>query len=156
MYFNLIYCTSAHTQLRAQAQVLKKAVLDEQAKEAQLREQLQQNGTSLRRTEQEVDSLGFRNKQLESRVSQLQQELTKRDHTSKKKDLNRRIGLLGGSGKQEPPNEAANTNVAQEALIFEELQKKIMENAELTLLVCNMVAFTHTFAFRYVTPPADR
>lgn len=156
MYFNLIYCTSAHTQLRAQAHVLKKAVIDEQAKEALLREQLQQNGTSLRRAEQEVDSLGFRNKQLESRVSQLQQELTKRENTSKKKEVNRRIGLLGGSGKQEPPSEAATTNVAQEALIFEELQKKIMENAQLTLLVGYKVTFIQCKYINYVTPPADR
>ncbi|KAM8705732.1 hypothetical protein ACLKA7_010091 [Drosophila subpalustris] len=124
---------SEYSKLRAQAQVLKKAVLDEQAKEAILREQLQQNATSLRRTEQEVDSLGFRNKQLESRVSQLQQELTLQEQASKKKDLSRR-GLLGGS-KQEPPSEVPNTNAAQEALIFEELQKKIMENAQLTSLI---------------------
>ncbi|XP_034487188.1 protein phosphatase 1 regulatory subunit 21 [Drosophila innubila] len=124
---------SEYSKLRAQAQVLKKAVLDEQAKEAILREQLQQNATSLRRTEQEVDSLGFRNKQLESRVSQLQQELTLHEQAPKKKDPSRR-GLLGGS-KQEPPSEAPNTNAAQEALIFEELQKKIMENAQLTSLI---------------------
>lgn len=124
---------SEYSKLRAQAQVLKKAVLDEQAKEASLREQLQQNATSLRRTEQEVDSLGFRNKQLESRVSQLQQELSLHEQAPKKKDPNRR-GLLGGS-KPEPPSEAPNTNAAQEALIFEELQKKIMENAQLTSLI---------------------
>ncbi|TDG52189.1 hypothetical protein AWZ03_001470 [Drosophila navojoa] len=124
---------SEYSKLRAQAQVLKKAVLDEQAKEASLREQLQQNATALRRTEQEVDSLGFRNKQLESRVSQLQQELTVYEQARKKKETNKR-GLLGGS-KHEPPSEAPNVNAAQEALIFEELQKKIMENAQLTSLI---------------------
>ncbi|XP_064554791.1 protein phosphatase 1 regulatory subunit 21 [Drosophila montana] len=124
---------SEYSKLRAQAQVLKKAVLDEQAKEASLREQLQQSATSLRRTEQEVDSLGFRNKQLESRVSQLQQELAVHDQAHKKKEPIRRA-LLGGS-KPEPQSEAADLNAAQEALIFEELQKKIMENAQLTSLL---------------------
>ncbi|ALC47306.1 CG6607 [Drosophila busckii] len=121
---------SEYSKLRAQAQVLKKAVIDEQAKEGNLREQLQQSATALRRTEQEVDSLGFRNKQLESRVSQLQQELTVYEQARKKEPSRR--GLLGGS-RQEP--EAPSTNAAQEALIFEELQKKIMENAQLTSLI---------------------
>ncbi|EDV92542.1 protein phosphatase 1 regulatory subunit 21 [Drosophila grimshawi] len=124
---------SEYSKLRAQAQVLKKAVIDEQAKEASLREQLQQNATSLRRTEQEVDSLGFRNKQLESRVSQLQQELTVHEQVRKKKEPGKR-GLLGGR-QPEPPSEAPSISAAQEALIFEELQKKIMENAQLTSLI---------------------
>jgi len=112
--------------------VLKKAVLEEQSKEASLREQLQQYATSLRRTEQEVDSLGFRNKQLESRVSQLQQEISVHEQPKKKeKDPGGRRGLQGNS---RPEAEAA-SDAAQEVLIFEELQKKIMENAQLTSLV---------------------
>ncbi|XP_037732453.1 protein phosphatase 1 regulatory subunit 21 [Drosophila subpulchrella] len=121
-----------YSKLRAQATVLKKAVLEEQSKEASLREQLQQYATSLRRTEQEVDSLGFRNKQLESRVSQLQQEISVHEQPKKKdKDPGGRRGLQGNS---RPEAEAA-SDAAQEALIFEELQKKIMENAQLTSLI---------------------
>ncbi|KAH8399151.1 hypothetical protein KR215_003213 [Drosophila sulfurigaster] len=125
---------SEYSKMRAKAQVLKNAVQDERAKVESLREQLQQNATSSRRTEQEVDSLNFRNKQLESRVSQLQLELSLHEQAPKKKEPSRR-GLLGGI-KQEPPSETPhNTNAAQEALIFEELQKKIMENAQLTSLI---------------------
>jgi len=112
--------------------VLKKAVLEEQSKEASLREQLQQYATSLRRTEQEVDSLGFRNKQLESRVSQLQQEISVHEQP-KKKDKDP-VGRRGLQGNSRPEAEAA-SDAAQEVLIFEELQKKIMENAQLTSLV---------------------
>ncbi|XP_039495433.1 protein phosphatase 1 regulatory subunit 21 [Drosophila santomea] len=122
-----------YSKLRAQATVLKKAVLEEQSKEASLREQLQQYATSLRRTEQEVDSLGFRNKQLESRVSQLQQEISVHEQPKKKdKDSGGRRGLQNNGSRPEadPPSDAA-----QEALIFEELQKKIMENAQLTSLI---------------------
>ncbi|XP_065722275.2 protein phosphatase 1 regulatory subunit 21 [Drosophila suzukii] len=121
-----------YSKLRAQATVLKKAVLEEQSKEASLREQLQQYATSLRRTEQEVDSLGFRNKQLESRVSQLQQEISVHEQPKKKdKDPGGRRGVQGNS---RPEAEAA-SDAAQEVLIFEELQKKIMENAQLTSLI---------------------
>ncbi|XP_022211544.2 protein phosphatase 1 regulatory subunit 21 [Drosophila obscura] len=134
---------SEYSKLRAQATVLKKAVLEEQGKEGGLREQLQQYATSLRRTEQEVDSLGFRNKQLESRVSQLQQEISVHEQQRKKKDKDSapRRGLLGGTrvdvGDATASGEAASheANAAQEALIFEELQKKIMENAQLTSLI---------------------
>ncbi|KAH8383273.1 hypothetical protein KR009_007656 [Drosophila setifemur] len=136
---------SEYSKLRAQATVLKKAVLEEQAKEGGLREQLQQYATSLRRTEQEVDSLGFRNKQLESRVSHLQQEISAQEQRKKKeKEPGSMRGLLlGGSSNHRqdalgdaPSNTAhSETNAAQEALIFEELQKKIMENAQLTSLI---------------------
>uniref|UniRef100_A0A6P4FKU5 Protein phosphatase 1 regulatory subunit 21 n=1 Tax=Drosophila rhopaloa TaxID=1041015 RepID=A0A6P4FKU5_DRORH len=121
-----------YSKLRAQATVLKKAVLEEQSKEASLREQLQQYATSLRRTEQEVDSLGFRNKQLESRVSQLQQEISVHEQPKKKdKDSGGRRGLQGNNRQEADTS----SDAAQEALIFEELQKKIMENAQLTSLI---------------------
>ncbi|KAH8385938.1 hypothetical protein KR200_007170 [Drosophila serrata] len=129
-----------YSKLRAKATVLKRAVEEhakEQAKEGGLREQVQQYATSLRRMEQEVDSLGFRNKQLESRVSQLQQEISINEQRQKK-DAGGRRGLLG-SGSRHPEalgdahaDAASEANAAQEALIFEELQKKIMENAQLT------------------------
>ncbi|EDW33920.1 GL21870 [Drosophila persimilis] len=132
---------SEYSKLRAQATVLKKAVLEEQAKEGGLREQLQQYATSLRRTEQEVDSLGFRNKQLESRVSQLQQEISVHEQQRKKKDKEpaSRRGLLGGTkldvGDAASAETSHEANAAQETLLFEELQKKIMENAQLTSLI---------------------
>ncbi|KAH8278510.1 hypothetical protein KR018_004326 [Drosophila ironensis] len=139
---------SEYSKLRAHATVLKKAVekaREEQARESGLREQLQQCSTALRRSEQEVDSLGFRNKQLESRVSQLQLEISAQEQRKKReKDAGGRRGLLLGGGSnhknEAPGGEAAagapaEVNAAQEALIFEELQKKIMENAQLTSLI---------------------
>ncbi|KAI9576689.1 hypothetical protein GQX74_010671 [Glossina fuscipes] len=57
--------TELTMQLRTQASVLKRAVLDEQSKSSGLRDQLTQKEPTLRRAEQEVDSSGFRNKQLE-------------------------------------------------------------------------------------------
>lgn len=55
--------------------VLKKGVLDEQAKSNELREILKEKEKGLRRGELEIDSLTFRNQQLTRRVSVLQDEL---------------------------------------------------------------------------------
>lgn len=55
--------------------VLKKGVLDEQAKSNELRETLKEKEKTLRKGELEIDSLTFRNQQLTRRVSVLQDEL---------------------------------------------------------------------------------
>lgn len=55
--------------------VLKKGVLDEQAKSNELRDVLKEKEKALRRGELEIDSLTFRNQQLTRRVSVLQDEL---------------------------------------------------------------------------------
>lgn len=62
-------------QLRVHVKVLKKGVLDEQAKSNELREILKDKEKALRRGELEIDSLTFRNQQLTRRVSVLQDEL---------------------------------------------------------------------------------
>jgi protein phosphatase 1 regulatory subunit 21 len=62
-------------QIRAQASVLKKAVLEEQTRNAELRDTLKEKEQSLRKAEQEMDSLTFRNQQLTKRVTVLQDEL---------------------------------------------------------------------------------
>lgn len=62
-------------QLRVHVKVLKKGVLDEQAKSNELRETLKEREKSLRKGEFEIDSLTFRNQQLTRRVSVLQDEL---------------------------------------------------------------------------------
>lgn len=61
--------------MRAQVAVLKKAVLDEQTKNSDLRDLLKEREQSLRKAEQEMDSLSFRNQQLTKRVTVLQDEL---------------------------------------------------------------------------------
>lgn len=113
-------------QLRAQAAVLKRAVLDEQNKNGALREVVRVKEVTLRRAEQEVDSLGFRNKQLEHRVESLQDDLSK--DASKKS---------GRSAKSKEIIKSTNLNSSQiptepSSVLSEEFQKKIFECAQLT------------------------
>ncbi|KZC13415.1 PREDICTED: protein phosphatase 1 regulatory subunit 21 [Dufourea novaeangliae] len=107
-----------YSKIRAQANVLKKAVIDEQTRNADIREQLKEKEVELRRAEQELDSLSFRNQQLTKRITVLQEELDKAQNKSKKgknkvSDNNSQI--------QAPPNH----------ILDEEFQKKIVENAQL-------------------------
>lgn len=75
--------------------VLKKGVLDEQAKSNEYREALKEKEKCLRKGELEIDSLTFRNQQLTRRVSVLQDELealqvsyeVSLKHTNKKQAL---------------------------------------------------------------------
>lgn len=110
--------------MRAQAGVLKRAVLEEQNKNATLREVVRVKETNLRRSEQEVDSLGFRNKQLEHRVASLQDDLSK--DASKK-----------GGKNAKTKDKLSNVNATQmptepSSVLSEEFQKKIFECAQLT------------------------
>lgn len=110
--------------MRVQAGVLKRAVLAEQNKNAGLREVVRDNETKLRRAEQGVDSIGFRNKQLEHRVACLQDDLTK--DASKK-----------GGKNAKAKDKMANTNSTQmptepSSVLSDEFQKKIFECAQLT------------------------
>lgn len=64
---------------RAQNTVLKKAVIEEQEKTKTLQETVRQKDQSIRKYEQEIDSLQFRNDQLSKRVAVLQEELDEYD-----------------------------------------------------------------------------
>lgn len=108
-------------QIRAQANVLKKAVIDEQARNGDIRNQLKEKEVELRRAEQEIDSLTFRNQQLTKRITVLQEELDKTQNKPKKgknkaPETNSQI-----SAPLPPPNN----------ILDEEFQKKIVENAQL-------------------------
>lgn len=48
-------------------------MIDEQTRNTELREQLKEKEVELRRAEQELDSLNFRNQQLTKRVTVLQE-----------------------------------------------------------------------------------
>uniref|UniRef100_A0A1A9W8B4 KLRAQ domain-containing protein n=1 Tax=Glossina brevipalpis TaxID=37001 RepID=A0A1A9W8B4_9MUSC len=124
-----------YAKLRAQASVLKRAVLDEQSKSSGLRDQLRQKESTLRRAEQEVDSLGFRNKQLEHRVAALQDELATNEGRKKDKDNKQGQRLIKPTVQQANLSAGPDGDRVQEALIFEELQKKIMETVQLTTLI---------------------
>ncbi|KAM4729735.1 protein phosphatase 1 regulatory subunit 21 isoform 2-T2 [Anableps anableps] len=106
-----------YSKLRAQNQVLKKAVVDEQANSASLKDQLKQRDQSLRKQEQEMDSLSFRNQQLAKRVELLQEELAACEVKSKK-----------GKGKGDSPLQPG---LQTQSVFNEDLQKKIEENERL-------------------------
>uniref|UniRef100_A0A8C2P3F1 Protein phosphatase 1 regulatory subunit 21 n=1 Tax=Capra hircus TaxID=9925 RepID=A0A8C2P3F1_CAPHI len=103
-------------QLRAQNQVLKKGVVDEQANSAALKEQLKMKDQSLRKLQQEMDSLTFRNLQLAKRVELLQDELALSEPRGKK---NKKSG------------ESSQLSQEQKSVFDEDLQKKIEENERL-------------------------
>ncbi|XP_010776281.1 protein phosphatase 1 regulatory subunit 21 isoform X2 [Notothenia coriiceps] len=96
-----------YSKLRAQNQVLKKGVVDEQANSASFKEQLKQRDQSLRKQEQEMDSLSFRNQQLAKRVELLQEEL---------------------ASKADSPSQHG---LETQCVFDEDLQKKIEENERL-------------------------
>ncbi|NWW79574.1 PPR21 phosphatase, partial [Climacteris rufus] len=107
-------------QLRAQNQVLKKGVVDEQANSASLKEQLKMKDQSLRKLQQEMDSLTFRNQQLAKRVELLQDELA----------------LSEARGKKNKKSAESSSQLSQEqkSVFNEDLQKKIEENERLHIL----------------------
>uniref|UniRef100_A0A8C8GDB6 Protein phosphatase 1 regulatory subunit 21 n=1 Tax=Oncorhynchus tshawytscha TaxID=74940 RepID=A0A8C8GDB6_ONCTS len=102
-----------YSKLRAQNQVLKKGVVDEQASSTSLKDQVKQREQSLRKVEQEMDSLTFRNQQLAKRVELLQEELAASEAKGKKSKVDRQWS-------------------SQTQSVFDEdLQKKIQENERL-------------------------
>ncbi|XP_046402038.1 protein phosphatase 1 regulatory subunit 21 [Ischnura elegans] len=111
-----------YSKIRAQAAVLKKAVIEEQSRNAELKDVLKERDQSLRKADQEMDSLNFRNQQLTKRVTILQDELAEHQAKSKKGK-----GKSSGAPLQTP--EYTNN------VIDEEFQKKIAENAELLSLM---------------------
>ncbi|KAM9383554.1 protein phosphatase 1 regulatory subunit 21 isoform 1-T1 [Phaethornis superciliosus] len=109
-----------YSKLRAQNQVLKKGVVDEQANSASLKEQLKMKDQSLRKLQQEMDSLTFRNQQLAKRVELLQDELA----------------LSEARGKKNKKSAESSSQLSQEqkSVFSEDLQKKIEENERLHIL----------------------
>lgn len=91
--------------------------MDEQASSAALKEQLKMKDQSLRKLQQEMDSLTFRNLQLAKRVELLQDELALSEPRGKK---NKKSGESSSQLSQE-----------QKSVFDEDLQKKIEENERL-------------------------
>lgn len=108
-------------QIRAQANVLKKAVIEEQARNGEIRNQLKEKEVVFRRAEQEIDSLTFRNQQLTKRITVLQEELDKAQNKPKKGK-----GKASENNSQIPAPPPPPNNI-----LDEEFQKKIVENAQL-------------------------
>uniref|UniRef100_A0A131XD81 Protein phosphatase 1 regulatory subunit 21 n=1 Tax=Hyalomma excavatum TaxID=257692 RepID=A0A131XD81_9ACAR len=110
-----------YSKLRAQAQVLKKAVADEQAKNAELKDALKDKEQGMRKLLQEVESLNFCNQQLTKRVGFLQEELEE-DRAKKNK-------------KKHHAAAAAAASPMHQGIIDAELQSRIEENEKLHLQV---------------------
>lgn len=134
-------------QLRAQANVLKKALLEEQTKGGQLKETIRGKEVELRRSEQEVDSLTFRNKQLQQRVGHLQDELEKQGKQKRnllqlQKSSHQGSSSNGNNNNLNSVNNNNNNNnpvsaKSHDILVAEEFQKKIVENAQLISLLAD-------------------
>ncbi|XP_063184175.1 protein phosphatase 1 regulatory subunit 21 isoform X3 [Chroicocephalus ridibundus] len=118
--WNCPYPHCCRVELRAQNQVLKKGVVDEQANSASLKEQVKMKDQSLRKLQQEMDSLTFRNQQLAKRVELLQDELA----------------LSEARGKKNKKSAESSSQLSQEqkSVFNEDLQKKIEENERLHIL----------------------
>jgi len=102
--------------------VLKKAVLDEQSKNVELTETLQTKDQSLRKLEQESDSLTFRNKQLEKRIEVLQGELN---------SVEAKLAKSKGKKGDIPPPSGDPYNSTSSGNFDYELLSKIEENVRL-------------------------
>ncbi|RZB89845.1 KLRAQ and/or TTKRSYEDQ domain containing protein [Asbolus verrucosus] len=103
-----------YSKVRSQATVLKKAVLDEQGKNNELKDTIKKHEQKIRKHDQEMESLTFRNEQLTKRISVLQQELQINSHSKKNKNKS-----------------SENIIQSDTSVLDEELQKKILENAQL-------------------------
>uniref|UniRef100_A0A0B6YWD3 Protein phosphatase 1 regulatory subunit 21 n=1 Tax=Arion vulgaris TaxID=1028688 RepID=A0A0B6YWD3_9EUPU len=110
-----------YAKIKAQIPVLKKAYLDEQGEVSQLRDILKERDQTVRKFEQEVDSLTFRNQQLSKRVILLQEELETSETNSKRKNKHK------GSEPTTPERGGAYNGGGN--VFNEELQSKIEENA---------------------------
>ncbi|XP_060686837.1 protein phosphatase 1 regulatory subunit 21 isoform X2 [Hemiscyllium ocellatum] len=106
-----------YSKLRAQNQVLKKAVVDEQGQGASLKEELKMKDQSVRKLQQEMDSLTFRNQQLAKRVELLQEELVTTEAKGKK-----------SKKSVDPPSQMSQQ---RQSVFDEDLQNKIQENERL-------------------------
>ncbi|KAG0729651.1 Protein phosphatase 1 regulatory subunit 21 [Chionoecetes opilio] len=106
-----------YSKLRAQNQVLKKAVVEEQEKSSHLNDLMKSRDQLLRKAEQENDSLTFRNQQLTKRLTLLQEDLDEIQVKNKR-----------GRGKAES---VVDGSVATREVFAEELHSKIQENARL-------------------------
>lgn len=110
---------SEYSKIRAQNSVLKKAVVDEQARCKELYDTVRNHEQTIRKSNQETESLNFRNVQLSRRVVVLQEELDNLQNNQKRK-----------KGKNKNPPESQN-GIISEGVLDEELKKMIMQNATL-------------------------
>jgi protein phosphatase 1 regulatory subunit 21 len=110
-----------YSKMRAQVIVLKKGVTDEQSKSKELRDELKEKDQALRKLEQEIECLNFRNQQLTKRVSILQDDLSQMQAAGNKKS----------KVKNSPSRINGSDLSASNGVIDQELRHKIEENGQL-------------------------
>lgn len=95
-------------------------MVEERNKASVLQESMRIKDQNLRRAESELDSQNFRNKQLERRIESLQHDLASYQQK-------------GGAGKANKmrDNQSSSGNGEVDPIIIEELQRRIIENAQL-------------------------
>ena len=98
-----------------------------------LQESLRIKDQNLRRAETELDSVNFRNKQLEHRVQVIQEDLQK-------------ASKGGGSKSKMRDNQATANGQVDHFIMVEELQKRIIENAQLASTVRSETKFAKIFS----------
>lgn len=113
-----------YAKLRAQFAVVKKAVIDEQAKTADLNAIIRQKEVAERKWEAETDSLNFRNQQLTKRIEMLQSEL---EHMQQVQGKRKGTSKENKMSSLNPPS----VDDALNSVVGQELQSKIEENAKL-------------------------
>lgn len=101
-------------------------MVEERNKASVLQESLRIKDQNLRRAESEIDSQNFRNKQLERRIESLQNDLQVFQHKTKGS---------GGGGSRMRDNQSMSGNGEIDSIVAEELQRRIIENAQLASAV---------------------
>ena len=113
--------SAEYAKLRAQFGVVKKAVIEEQGKNAELTERAREAAVDRRKMEQEMEALQFRNQQLTKRIEVLQEE---RERGGKEGKGGRKISV----GRDA---EAVQNAEGLNSVIGQELSAKIEENERL-------------------------
>lgn len=102
-------------------------MVEERNKGSILQESLRIKDQNLRRAESEIDSQNFRNKQLERRIESLQNDL----QASQQKPKG------GGGGNGSKMKMSGNGDI--DSIMAEELQRRIIENAQLASTVSTCI-----------------
>lgn len=108
--------------------MVKKAVIEEQNKNGELQESLKQRDQTVRRLEQESESLNFRNKQLTKRISVLQTDLDSDNSGNINSSKQRSSSNLSNVSS---PNQNTQIDIGLFDEINHELKNKVEENERL-------------------------
>ena len=117
--------SAEYAKLRAQFGVVKKAVIEEQGKNAELSDRAREAAVDRRKMEQEMEALNFRNQQLTKRIEVLQEDMEKREGKQGKESRSGRKISVGRDAGAVQNSESLNS------VIGEELSAKIDENERL-------------------------